>query len=59
MSKMSEIYMVIHDALEAGADTSDIILDLIGDYKIDRAFARRLVVEIEEQFYEEMENGNE
>lgn len=59
MSKMSEIHMMIHDAVMRGADVNDIIIELVNDYNIDRVFARRLVVEIEEQFYEEMENSHE
>lgn len=55
MSKMSEIHMMIHDAVTQGADVNDIIIELVNDYNIDRVFARRLVVEIEEQFYEELE----
>ena len=59
MSKMSEIHMMIHDAVMQGADVNDIIIELVNDYNIDRVFARRLVVEIEEQYYEEMENNYE
>jgi threonine dehydrogenase-like Zn-dependent dehydrogenase len=59
MGKISEIYMVIHEALVNGAGTNDIVLDLVADYKIDRAFAIKLVTELEQQYYEEMENGNE
>ena len=55
MSKMSEIHMVIHEAIANGADMNDIIIELVGDYNIDRAFAKRLVEELEQQYYDELE----
>lgn len=59
MSKMSEIHMMVHEAIANGADANDIIIELVGDYNIDRAFARMIVEDLEQQYYDELENSHE